>query len=66
MKIVEQIQDNYGNLIQLWGVYENEPTIKEGLAFAIRKDNKKLLRTFASLQAANFYVNNVLEHNVEL
>lgn len=24
MKIVEQIKDEYGNLIQLWGVYELE------------------------------------------
>jgi hypothetical protein len=63
MKIIEQIQDSYGNLIKLWGVYENETIIKEGLAFATRKQNKKLIRSFETLQDASDYVNNILKHS---
>lgn len=66
MNVVEQMKDEYGNLIQLWGVYELEEKhlIKEALAFPVKSQTKKLLRSFASLNAANFYLNNVLEHKI--
>lgn len=66
MKIVEQIKDEYGNLIQLWGVYEihEKHLLKEALAFPAKSESKKLLRSFTSLNAANFYLNNVLEHKI--
>ena len=68
MKMIEQLKDEYGNLIQLWGVYEetDKTILKEGLAFPVKKDNKKLIRTFPSLLAANYYLNNVLDHKIGL
>lgn len=62
MKMVDQIKDEYGNLMQLWGIYELEENrfLKEALAFPAKQSHKKLLYTFKSLHEANCYLNNVL------
>jgi hypothetical protein len=58
MKVVEQVKDEYGNLMQLWGIYEiNENVLlKKNMAYPHKK--KKLLRTFESIFMANKHLKN--------
>lgn len=58
MKIAEQLKDDYGNLIQLWGVFEEntQVLIEEGRGLPKRKITKKLLKTFESLHIANCFL----------
>ncbi len=55
MKHIEQIKDEYGNLMQLWGIYEQtqQVLLEEGKRINIKK---KLLVTFESLAAANHFL----------
>ena len=55
MKHIEQIKDEYGNLMQLWGIYEqtHQVLLEEGKRINIKK---KLLATFESLAAANHFL----------
>ena len=54
MKAVEQIKDNYGNYLQLWGVYEivNTPNTNLDLPYPVKSVKKKLLATYESLLEA--------------
>ena len=60
MKMIEQIRDEYGNLMQLWGIYEiNENVlIQENLAYPRKNQKKKLLHTFDSLLRASKHLQN--------
>ena len=42
MKAVEQIKDNYGNYLQLWGVYEvvNTPNTNLDLPYPVKSIKK--------------------------
>lgn len=55
MKHIEQIKDEYGNLMQLWGIYEQTQHVllEEGKFI---RGKKKLLATFESLAAANKFL----------
>jgi len=54
MKAVEQIKDNYGNYLQLWGVYEivSTPNTNLDLPYPVKSIKKKLLATYESLLEA--------------
>ena len=54
MKYIEQIKDEYGNLMQLWGIYEK--TEYELFEEGNHITKKKLIRTFESLTAANHFL----------
>lgn len=60
MKMIEQIKDEYGNLMQLWGIYEiNENVLlEENLAYPRKNKKKKLIMTFDSLFQANKHLKN--------
>ena len=60
MKMIEQIRDDYGNLLQLWGIYEvaDKVLLEKNLAYPRKNNQKKLLHTFDSLLRASNYVNN--------
>ncbi|NBW08827.1 MAG: hypothetical protein EBR82_12460 [Caulobacteraceae bacterium] len=57
-KVVDQIRDEYGNLLQLWGVYECKEVVllEEGMVIPRKKTVKKLLRTCGSLVEANSWL----------
>jgi len=54
MKAVEQIKDGYGNLIDLYGVYEiiNIKQIDKNLAYPRKRQVKKLISTHPTLALA--------------
>lgn len=54
MKYIEQIKDEYGNLMQLWGIYEK--TEYELFEEGNHITKRRLLRTFESLVAANHFL----------
>lgn len=62
MKIIDQIRDDYGNLMQLWGIYEQTDMalLQEGRSIPVKKSKKNLLHTFESLADANAYLNKSL------
>ena len=51
MREIEQIKDSYGNLIQLWGVYEITMTI-ENTTYPRKNTKKVLISTHSSLHKA--------------
>ena len=54
MKVVEQIKDSYGNLIQLWGVYRirEYKNLDPDLPNPRKKDVKILISTHNTLSEA--------------
>jgi hypothetical protein len=53
MKVIEQIKDQYGNLLQLWGVFESTAvTLLEEGNYKKMKRNMTLLSTHGSLHDA--------------
>jgi len=53
VKVVEQIKDRYGNLIQLWGIYEVERVVLDSnLPYPRKNQKKKLLSTHKTLSLA--------------
>ena len=51
-KYVEQIKDSYGNLISIYGVYEETTSLEN---FKLKR-NIKLIKTFTSLKEARDYL----------
>lgn len=54
MKAVEQIKDSYGNLIDMYGVYEiiEIKQVDKNLAYPRKKQKKKLISTHSTLALA--------------
>ena len=67
MKIIDQIRDDYGNLLQLWGVYEqtDQTLLEEGRTYPVKKIKRKLLHTFENLSQANSYLQKILTNSKE-
>ena len=54
MKVAEQIKDSYGNLINLYGVYEITITKQtdKNLAYPKKRETRKLISTYPTLVMA--------------
>jgi len=60
MKVIEQMRDDYGNLMQLWGIYDvpDKVLLEKDLSYPRKNKTKKLICTFDSLFCAGNYLNN--------
>ena len=52
MKEIEQIKDRYGNLIQLWGIYQIKSKVDTSTAMVKKSTQKKLIGVYNSLKEA--------------
>lgn len=51
-KVIEQIKDSYGNLIQFWGIYEVTNKVEKSNTYVRKSSKKKLLGVYDSLKGA--------------
>jgi len=49
---IEQIKDRYGNLIQLWGIYQIESKVDLSTSMVKKSTKKKLIGVYNSLKEA--------------